>query len=67
MNEEKIKQLGPYNLTSEFMVAAIDDDIIDIILRYSWLETLGMINFHVKKTVMTLSEGKKSSFVKKIH
>ena len=64
-NKDQIEvplQIGDYHFSAQFTIAAIDDQLIDIMLGYSWLETLGtffvnatkkyIIFFHEKKKIM---------------
>ena len=51
-NEDQIEvplQIDDYHFAAQFTVAAIDDHLIDIMLGYNWLETLGTFFANVKK------------------
>ena len=43
-NEDQIEvplQINDYHFEAQFTITAIDDHLIDIMLGYNWLETLG--------------------------
>ena len=56
LNKDQINeiplQIDDYNFAPQFIIASIDDNIIDIMLGSSWLETLGI--FMYKKEVHDL-------------
>ena len=61
-NEDQIKvplQIDDYHFSGQFTVAAIDDHIIDIMLGYNWLETLGTFFVNPKNKCITFFHEKK--------
>ena len=57
LNEDQINELplhiDDYNFASQLIVAAINDNIVDIMLGYKWLETLGTFIVNAKRKFMT--------------
>ena len=61
-NEDQIEvplQIDDYHFAAQFTVATIDDHLIDIMLGYNWLETLGTLFVNVKKKCITFFHEKK--------
>ena len=57
-NEDQIElplQIDDYYFTAQFMVATIDHHLIDIMLGYNWLETLGTFSVNKKRSAPTSS------------
>ena len=53
-NEDKKEvplQIDDYHFVAQFTIAAIDDQLINIMLGYSWLETIGTFSVNTKKEV----------------
>ena len=66
-NEDQISelplQIDDYNFASQFIVAAIDDNLVDVMLGSNWLETLGMFIVNAKQKFMTFFHGKNKIMV----
>ena len=61
-NEDQIEvplQINDYHFAAQFTVAAIEDHLIDIMLGYNWLETLGPFSINAKKKCITFFHEKK--------
>ena len=61
-NEDQIEvplQIDGYHFAVQFTVAAIDDHLINIMLGYNWLETLGTFSVNAKKKCITFFHEKK--------
>ena len=61
-NEDQIEvplQINDYHFAAQFTVAAIDDHLINIMLGYNWLETLGTFSVNAKKKCITFFHEKK--------
>ena len=52
-------QIDDYHFAGQFTVASIDDHLIDIMLGYNWLETLGTFSINEKKKYITVFHEKK--------
>ena len=61
-NEDQINelplQINDYNFASQFIIAAIDDKLVDIMLGSNWLEILGTFIVNAKRKYMTFFHGK---------
>ena len=61
-NEDQLKvalRIDDYHFAAQFIVAAIDDHLIDIMLSYNWLETLGTFSVNPKMKCITFFHEKK--------
>ena len=60
-NEDQINELplqnDDYNCASQFIVAAIDDNLVDIMLGSNWLKTLGTFIVNAKQKFVTFFHG----------
>ena len=61
-NEDQIEvplQIDAYHFAAQFTIAAIDDHLINIMLGYNWLETLGTFSIKEKNNCITFFQEKK--------
>ena len=61
-NEDQIEvplQIDDYHFVAQFTITTIDDQLIDIMLGYSWLEALGTFSVNKKEKCITFFHEKK--------